>query len=45
MNVAQARCASFGRATHANQFDWLKWMCPVSRLQVQIVKATQEFLR
>jgi hypothetical protein len=38
MNVAQARCASSGRATRANQLDWLKGVRPVSGLQVPIVK-------
>ena len=38
MNVAQAMCASSGRAARANQFDWLKCVRPVSGLQVHIVK-------
>ena len=42
MNVAQAMCASSGRATRANQFDWLKCVRPVSGLQVHIVKVAWE---
>ena len=42
MNVAQARSASSGKATQANQSDWFKDVRPVSGLQVYTVKVARE---
>ena len=42
MNVAQAMCASSGRATQANQRDWFKCACLVNRLQACIVKVARD---
>jgi hypothetical protein len=44
MNADKTACASSGRTTHANQFDWFQCARPVNRLQVHIVKVTWEFL-